>query len=97
MGQNLILNINDHGFVVRSPSWLAYFRVPYSNWVLRFAQVVAFNRTVEKVDQFLLNEAKGTKIVGAHSIEDLVKKLKKPRRVMVRISALSHNFAFFST
>jgi 6-phosphogluconate dehydrogenase len=46
-------------------------------------QVVAFNRTVEKVDHFLQNEAKGSKVVGAHSIEDMCKKLKKPRRVMV--------------
>ena len=30
--------------------------------------VVAFNRTVEKVDHFLANEAKGTKVLGAHSM-----------------------------
>lgn len=55
-------------------------------WILvevHSLQVVAFNRTVEKVDQFLANEAKGSKVVGAHSIEELAKKLKKPRRVMV--------------
>ena len=39
MGQNLILNMNDHGFVV-----------------------CAYNRTVDKVDAFLNNEAKGTKV-----------------------------------
>ena len=43
MGQNLILNMNDHGFTV-----------------------VAFNRTVSKVDEFLNREAKGTKVIGAH-------------------------------
>ncbi|KFX86142.1 hypothetical protein V490_09204, partial [Pseudogymnoascus sp. VKM F-3557] len=32
--------------------------------------VVAFNRTVSKVDHFLENEAKGKSIVGAHSIEE---------------------------
>src|ERR1044071_5356586 len=64
MGQNLILNMNDHGFTV-----------------------VAYNRTVEKVDQFLANEAKGTKVIGAHSIEEMVKKLKKPRRVMMLVKA----------
>ncbi len=64
MGQNLILNMNDHGFTV-----------------------VAYNRTVEKVDHFLANEAKGTKIVGAHSIEEMVSKLKKPRRVMMLVKA----------
>jgi 6-phosphogluconate dehydrogenase len=64
MGQNLILNMNDHGFTV-----------------------VAFNRTVEKVDQFLANEAKGTKVIGAHSIEEMVAQLKRPRRVMLMVKA----------
>nr|XP_022343934.1 6-phosphogluconate dehydrogenase, decarboxylating-like [Crassostrea virginica] len=64
MGQNLILNMNDHGFTV-----------------------VAFNRTVEKVEQFLQNEAKGTKVIGAKSLEDMVSKLKKPRRVMLLVKA----------
>src|SRR5882724_3477892 len=49
--------------------------------------VVAFNRTVEKVDHFLANEAKGTKVIGAHSIEEMVSKLKKPRRVMMLVKA----------
>ena len=71
MGQNIILNMNDHGFVV-----------------------CAFNRTVEKVDQFLANEAKGTNIVGAHSMEEMVAKLKKPRRVMLLVKAGSAVDAF---
>src|SRR5215468_8939915 len=64
MGQNLILNMNDHGFTV-----------------------VAYNRTVEKVDHFLANEAKGTKVLGAHSIPEVVAQLKKPRRVMMLVKA----------
>ncbi|NBR72533.1 MAG: NADP-dependent phosphogluconate dehydrogenase, partial [Proteobacteria bacterium] len=52
MGQNLILNMNDHGYTV-----------------------VAFNRTVSKVDDFLAKEAKGTKVIGAHSIAEMVSKL----------------------
>lgn len=64
MGQNLVLNMNDHGFVV-----------------------CAFNRTVSKVDDFLANEAKGTKIVGAHSIEEFCKKLKRPRKIMLLVKA----------
>src|SRR6266404_9432568 len=64
MGQNLILNMNDHGFTV-----------------------VAFNRTVSKVDDFLNNEAKGTNVIGSHSIEEMVGLLKKPRRVMVMVKA----------
>jgi 6-phosphogluconate dehydrogenase len=64
MGQNLILNMNDHGFTV-----------------------VAYNRTVSKVDDFLNNEAKGTKVLGAHSIQEMVAQLKKPRRVMMLVKA----------
>ena len=33
------------------------------------------------------NEAKGTKIVGAHSLEEMVAKLKRPRRVMLLVKA----------
>lgn len=63
-GQNLILNMADHGFTI-----------------------CAFNRTVSKVDRFLANEAKGKSIVGAHSTEEFVSKLKKPRRVMLLVQA----------
>jgi 6-phosphogluconate dehydrogenase len=64
MGQNLILNMNDHGFTV-----------------------AAFNRTVSKVDDFLNKEAKGTNVIGAHSIEEMIGLLKKPRRVMLMVKA----------
>lgn len=64
MGQNLILNMNDHGFVV-----------------------CAFNRTVEKVDEFLKNEAKGTRVIGAHSLDEFVSKLKTPRRIVLLVKA----------
>lgn len=64
MGQNLILNMNDHGFTV-----------------------VAYNRTVEKVDRFLANEAKGTNIIGARSIPEMIANLKRPRRVMLMVKA----------
>jgi len=57
-------------------------------------QVCAFNRTVEKVDHFLENEAKGTKVVGAKSLEDMVSKLKSPRRVMILVKAGSAVDAF---
>jgi 6-phosphogluconate dehydrogenase len=64
MGQNLVLNMNDHGY-----------------------KVAVFNRTVSKVDDFVQNEAKGTQVVGAHSIEELVASLAKPRRVMLMVKA----------
>src|SRR5436309_10572862 len=49
--------------------------------------VAAFNRTVSKVDEFLNREAKGTNVIGAHSIEEMVGNLKKPRRVMLMVKA----------
>jgi 6-phosphogluconate dehydrogenase len=64
MGQNLVLNMNDHGYTV-----------------------VVYNRTTSKVDDFLAHEAKGTKVQGAHSIQELVAKLKRPRRIMMLVKA----------
>jgi len=49
--------------------------------------VVAFNRTTSKVDDFLANEAKGSKVIGAHSIEEMISNLKRPRRVMLMVKA----------
>jgi len=65
MGQNLILNMNDHGYTV-----------------------VAYNRTVSKVDEFLNDAAKGrTTIIGAKSIEEMAGLLKRPRKVMLMVKA----------
>ena len=64
MGQNLVLNMNDHGF-----------------------KVAVYNRTVALVDEFIEGNAAGTKIVGAHSLEELVDALEKPRRVMLLVKA----------
>jgi 6-phosphogluconate dehydrogenase len=64
MGQNLVLNMNDHGY-----------------------KVAVFNRTVSKVDDFLENEAQGTQVAGAHSIQEMCAMLKKPRRVMIMVKA----------
>ena len=64
MGQNLVLNMNDHGY-----------------------KVAVSNRTVSKVDDFIQNEAKGTQVVGAHSIEEMCGLLKLPRRVMIMVKA----------
>ena len=49
--------------------------------------VVAYNRTVSKVDDFMNGEAKGTNIIGARSIEEMVKHLKRPRRIMMLVKA----------
>ena len=64
MGQNLVLNMNDHGYVV-----------------------AVFNRTVSKVEEFLEGPAKGTQVIGCHTLNEFVQKLKKPRRVMLMVKA----------
>jgi 6-phosphogluconate dehydrogenase len=65
MGQNLILNMNDHGFTV-----------------------VAYNRTVDKVDAFLNGSAKGrSTILGAHSVDEMIGLLKRPRKIMLMVKA----------
>jgi len=64
MGQNLALNMNDHGFTV-----------------------AVFNRTVSKVDEFISKhqDSEGFKIIGVHSVEELVGALERPRRVMLMV------------
>lgn len=56
--------------------------------------VVAYNRTVSKVDDFLANEAKGKSIIGAHSIAELCANLKRPRRIIILVKAGSPVDAF---
>ena len=64
MGENLILNMESHGFTV-----------------------AVYNRTVEKVDNFINGRGKGKNVFGAHSIEELIANLKSPRKVMLMIKA----------
>ena len=64
MGQNLVLNMADHGY-----------------------RVAVFNRTTSKVDDFINGPAKGTTIIGTHSMEELVGSLEKPRKVMLMVKA----------
>src|SRR5689334_17581614 len=65
MGQNLILNMADHGYTV-----------------------VAYNRTVSKVDEFLQDAAKGhPKVIGTHSVEEMIGLLKRPRKIMLMVKA----------
>jgi len=65
MGQNLVLNMNDHG-----------------------ATVAVYNRTVSKVDDFMKDAAAGrSTILPAHSLEEFISLLKRPRRIMLMVKA----------
>ncbi len=46
-----------------------------------------FNRTVEKVDDFMDGRGAGKNIIGCHSIEELCASLKRPRKVMMMVKA----------
>lgn len=64
MGQNLILNMNDHGF-----------------------KVIAYNRSIEKTRAFVEGSAKGTKIKGVETLEELCDNLAAPRKIMLMVKA----------
>ncbi len=64
MGENLVLNMANHGFTV-----------------------AVYNRTTEKVDNFLSGRAKDKAVLGAHTPEELVGQLKPPRRIMMMVQA----------
>ncbi|MCX7985542.1 MAG: decarboxylating NADP(+)-dependent phosphogluconate dehydrogenase [Bacteroidales bacterium] len=49
--------------------------------------VTVYNRSIEKVDAFLKDRAKGKNIRGAHSIKELVDSLEKPRKIMLMVKA----------
>ncbi|MDO4487611.1 MAG: decarboxylating NADP(+)-dependent phosphogluconate dehydrogenase [Eubacteriales bacterium] len=49
--------------------------------------VAVFNRTTQKVDDFVNGRAKGKNIIGTHSLEELVSCLEKPRKVFMMVKA----------
>ena len=64
MGENLVLNMESHGFTV-----------------------AVFNRTVDKVDNFINGRGKNKNVIGCHSIEELIDNLKSPRKIMFMVKA----------
>ena len=50
-------------------------------------QVSVYNRTTQKVDNFINGRAKGKNIKGTHSLEELVQSLERPRKIMMMIKA----------
>ena len=49
--------------------------------------VAVYNRTVEKVDKFVNGRGKDKNFIGAHSIEEFVAALERPRKVMMLVKA----------
>ncbi|MFA5806163.1 MAG: decarboxylating NADP(+)-dependent phosphogluconate dehydrogenase [Melioribacteraceae bacterium] len=64
MGENLVLNMESHGFTV-----------------------AVYNRTVNKVNNFITGRGKGKNLIGTSSIEELVANLKSPRKIMLMVKA----------
>ncbi|MBN2044239.1 MAG: NADP-dependent phosphogluconate dehydrogenase, partial [Anaerolineales bacterium] len=64
MGQNLVLNMNDHGYTV-----------------------AVYNRTTQKVKDFIEGGARGREIIGTYSLQEFVAALKRPRKVMLMVKA----------
>lgn len=84
MGQNLILNAADHGFKVCA----------FNRTVAKVDKFLANEAKGESrnshlpVDYNLLTHSwVGKSIIGAHSVEEFVSKLKKPRRMMLLVMA----------
>lgn len=50
-------------------------------------KVAVFNRTVEKVDNFVNGRGKGKNVIGCRSIQELVDNLEKPRKIMLMVKA----------
>jgi 6-phosphogluconate dehydrogenase len=50
-------------------------------------QVSVYNRSAQKVDDFIAGRAKDKKIIGTRTIEELVASLVRPRKIMLMIKA----------
>ena len=50
-------------------------------------KVAVYNRTTSKVDELMAGRAKGKDFVGTHSIEEFVKAVKRPRKLMMLVKA----------
>jgi len=64
MGQNLVLNMSDHGFTV-----------------------AVYNRTGEVTEEFVSGRASEARVIGTTSLEELVARLDRPRKVLLMVKA----------
>ncbi len=49
--------------------------------------VAVFNRSYEKTEEFLKNEAEGKNFVGAKTVEEFVQSLETPRKILLMVKA----------
>lgn len=49
--------------------------------------VAVYNRTTEKVDNFINGRGSDENIIGTHSIEEFINSLKSPRKIMLMVKA----------
>ncbi|MED1472380.1 NADP-dependent phosphogluconate dehydrogenase [Bacillus salipaludis] len=49
--------------------------------------VAVFNRSFDKTEEFLKNEAEGKNFVGAQTVEEFVNALEKPRKILLMVKA----------
>ena len=49
--------------------------------------VAVYNRTVSKVDDFMNGRGAGKNFIGCHSLQELTRSLKSPRKVMMMVKA----------
>lgn len=49
--------------------------------------VAVWNRTVEKVDKFINGRGKDKNFIGAHTVEEFIASLERPRKVMMLVKA----------
>ncbi|MDB4304082.1 NAD(P)-binding domain-containing protein, partial [Desulfosarcina sp.] len=49
--------------------------------------VAVYNRTIKKVEDFVNARGKDKNIIGTYSVEEFVKSLKRPRKVMIMVKA----------
>lgn len=49
--------------------------------------IAVYNRTAQKVDDFLEGPAKGTNVIGCKDLESFVQKIKRPRKIMLMVKA----------
>ena len=57
------------------------------NIASRGYQVAVFNRTVSKVDEFITQRGVGSSVSGAHSLEEFIDLLARPRKIILMVKA----------